>query len=120
MSNDNPINYKDPNSCINGNKSECYGECYLPQQFVISSNKRIDVVTFWNENDIMKDGKCYYYLDDIPIFADNNHLSILYLKQWQVRFIILLQNMLKLIIFTNTIVIVHIIICQDPVFFILI
>lgn len=83
LSNDNPRHFIDPNSCLKKNKNDCYGEinrtCFIPKSISKPKSNRIDIVTFWNEN-IVNGKKCLYYYNYLPIYADNNHFSLFYLK----------------------------------------
>lgn len=64
-------------------KNKCYGvlneTCILPDKYINPNDSRIEVVTFWNEN-IIEDRKCIFYLDSNPIYADYNHLSVIYMN----------------------------------------
>lgn len=83
ISNDNPRHSIDPNSCLSENKEDCYGNlnktCIIPKKFKKPINNKIDVVTFWDEN-IINGNKCLYYYYYLPIYGDNNHLSLFYLN----------------------------------------
>lgn len=84
LSNDNPYHNTDPNSCFISDKKKCFGiinkTCYIPRKFDKNElNINIKTVTLWNDN-IIEEKKCFYYNKQYPIYADDNHFSLVYLK----------------------------------------